>query len=126
MFHEFICPRNVYEKLTRDNQRLDIELNGDNIFAFASTVVHLQPWIKNSPLEASETIKRLMRKVSNHPYVKICNNITSAKSTFKLELIDSGGALLHVDNEQIDVADFKRDLLELFDIFFKQKWSKLI
>jgi len=121
VFHEFQCPRNVYEKLTRDHQRLEEDLNGDNIFAFASTVVFLQPWIKNSPLESSETIKRLLRKVSRHPFVKICNDITSAKSHFKLELCDKGGALLHVGDEQIDIDDFKRDLLELFDAFFKHK-----
>ncbi|PIQ07841.1 MAG: hypothetical protein COW71_14955 [Ignavibacteriales bacterium CG18_big_fil_WC_8_21_14_2_50_31_20] len=121
VFHEFICPRNVYEKLTRDNQRLDEELNGDNIFAFASTIVHLQPWIKNSPLDSNETVKRVMRKVSTHPYVKICNNITSAKSHFKLEVVDKNNAILHVGDEKIDVNNFKHDLVDLFDNFFKTK-----
>ena len=121
VFHEFECPRNLYEKLTRDNQRLSEELSGDNLFSFVATVVHLQPWIKNSTLNSSETVKRLMRKVSRHPYIKICKDITSAKSTFKLELCDKGGALLHVGDEQIDVDDFRRGLVGLFDTFFKQK-----
>ncbi|MBU0474870.1 MAG: hypothetical protein KKF62_12000 [Bacteroidetes bacterium] len=120
-FHEFECPRDLYEKLTRDNERLEEELNGDNIFTFASTVVHLQPWIKNSPLEASETVKRMMRKVSHHPYVKICDNITSAKNHFKLEICDEGPALLHVDDEKIEIDSFRHDLMDLFDNFFKHK-----
>jgi hypothetical protein len=121
VFHEFDCPRNLYEKLTRDNYRLEEEYSGDNLFSFSATVVHLQPWIKNSPLDSSETIRRLMRKVSRHPYVKICKEITSAKNHFKLEVYDNGGALLHVGDEQIDVDDFRHDLVELFDNFFKQK-----
>ncbi len=121
IFHEFDCPRNLYEKLTRDNQRLAEEYSGDNIFSFSATVVHLQPWIKNSPLDSSETVRRLLRKVSRHPYVKICKDITTAKCYFKLELCDTGGALLHVRDEQIDVDDFRHDLVHLFDNFFKQK-----
>jgi hypothetical protein len=120
-FHEFECPRNLYEKLTRDSQRLSEDLNGDNLFSFAATIVHLQPWIKSSPLNSSEVVNRMMRKVSRHPYVKICKDITSAKSYFKLELCDKRGALLHVGDEQIDVDDFRADLLNLYDNFFKQK-----
>lgn len=120
-FHEFECPRNLYEKLTRDNQRLSEDYSGDNLFSLAATVVHLQPWIKNSPLDNSETVRRIMRKVSRHPYVKICKDITTAKSYFKLELCDSGGAILHVDDEQIDVDDFRIGLINLYHNFFKTK-----
>jgi hypothetical protein len=121
IFHEFECPRNLYEKLVRDNQRLSEELNGDNLFSLVTTVVHLQPWIKNSTLSSSETVKRLLRKSSRHPYIKICKDITSAKTTFKLEIFDNGEALLHVGEEQIDVDDFRNSLVSLFDSFFKQK-----
>ncbi len=31
-FHEFECPRNLYEKLVRDNTGLSEDYNGDNIF----------------------------------------------------------------------------------------------
>jgi len=121
VFHEFKCPRNLYEKLTRDHQRLAEEYSGDNLFSFASTVVHLQPWIQNSPLSSKETMRRLMRKISKHPYLKICKSITSAKSVFVLELCDNEGAILHVDDEQIDVDQFRNDLLGLYDTFFKSK-----
>ncbi len=120
-FHEFECPRNLYEKLTRDNERLANDYSGDNVFSFVSTVVHIQPWIKNSPIDSTETVRRLMRKTSKHPYVKICKDITSAKSHFKLEICDKGGAILHVGDEQIDVDDFRTKLVSLFDNFFMQK-----
>ncbi|MCF6270153.1 MAG: hypothetical protein L3J41_10605 [Melioribacteraceae bacterium] len=120
-FHEFRSPRNLYEKLTRDNIRLSEELNGDNLFAFTSTIVHLQPWIKNSPLSSSERVRRLLRKASSHPYMKVCKDISAAKRFFKLELFENGCGLLHVGDEQIDVNDFRRELVELYDNFFKQK-----
>ncbi len=120
-FHEFISPRNLYEKLTRDNQRLVEEMSGDNIFSFAATIVHLQPWIKNSPLSTSETIRRLLRNASRHPYMKICKDITTAKRPFKLELFETGGGLLHVGDEKIEVDDFRKTLINLYDNFFKQK-----
>ena len=121
IYHEFECPRNLYEKLTRDNERLANDYSGDNVFSFVSTVVHIQPWIKNSPIDSTETVRRLMRKTSKHPYVKICKDITSAKSYFKLEICDKGGAILHVGDEQIDVDDFRTKLVGLFDNFFMQK-----
>ncbi len=121
IYHEFECPRNLYEKLTRDNERLANDYSGDNVFSFVSTVVHIQPWIKNSPIDSTETVRRLMRKTSKHPYVKICKDITSAKSHFKLEICDKGGAILHVGDEQIDVDDFRTKLVGLFDNFFMQK-----
>ena len=120
-FHEFECPRNLYEKLIRDHQRLSEDLSGDNLFSFIATVVHLHPWIKNSKLSSSETVKRLLRKSSRHPYMKICKDITTAKTNFKLEIFDNGNALLHVSDNQIDVDDFRNSLVGLFDTFFKQK-----
>ncbi len=120
-FHEFESARNLYEKLVRDGQRLQYEPSGDNFFTFITTVVHLQPWIKSLPISASETINRLLRKLSRHPYVKICKNITSAKVLFKIEVFNDGSAMLHIDNELIDVNSFRDELLHLFDKYFKQK-----
>ena len=37
--HEFERPRNLYEKLVRDNQRLEEEISGDNLFTFISTIL---------------------------------------------------------------------------------------
>ena len=119
--HEFECPRNLYEKLVRDDQRLEVEVNGDNIFTFISTAVSLPPWIKNSPLSSTEIMNRLMRKILRHPYIKICKDITLAKLVFKIEVADDNNAILCVGDEKIDVHDFRNQIVTLYGNFFKQK-----
>jgi len=119
--HEFECPRNLYEKLIRDNQRLEEEISGDNLFTLISTTVSLQPWIKNSPLSSSETMNRIMRKIIRHPYVKICKDISISKAVFKLEISDDNSAEMIVGDEILDVHDFRNEIVELYDSFFKQK-----
>lgn len=119
--HEFECPRNLYEKLIRDNQRLEDEISGDNLFTFISTTVSLQPWIKNSPLSSSETMNRIMRKIVRHPYIKMCKDISLSKSVFKIEISDDNNAVMIVGDDEIDVHDFQNEIVELYDNFFKQK-----
>lgn len=119
--HEFERPRNLYEKLIRDNQRLETEINGDNLFTFISTTVSLQPWIKNSPLSSSETMNRIMKKIVKHPYIKMCKEISISKAVFKIEISDDNNAVMVVGNEKIDVHDFHNEVVELYDNFFKQK-----
>lgn len=119
--HEFERPRNLYEKLIRDNQRLEDEISGDNLFTFISTTVSLQPWIKNSPLSYSETMNRIMRKIVRHPYIKMCKDISLSKSVFKIEISDDNNALMIVGDEKFEVHDFHNEIVELYDNFFKQK-----
>lgn len=119
--HEFDCPRNLYEKLIRDNQRLEKEMNGDNLFTLISTAASLQPWIKNSPLNSSETMSRMMRKIVRHPYFKLCKDITEAKKVFKLEIADDNYSTLLIEDEKFDVHDFRSELVGLFAAFFKAK-----
>ncbi len=119
--HEFECPRNLYEKLIRDNQRLEEEISGDNLFTLISTTVSLQPWIKNSPLSSSETMNRIMRKIVRHPYIKICKDISISKAVFILEISDDNSAEMIVGDEILDVHDFRNEIVELYDGFFKQK-----
>lgn len=119
--HEFERPRNLYEKLVRDNQRLEEEISGDNLFTFISTTVSLQPWIKNSPLSSSETMNRIMRKIVRHPYIKICKDISISKAVFKLKISDDDSATMIIDDEIFDVHDFRSEVVELYDNFFKQK-----
>ena len=119
--HEFKSPRNLYEKLVRDNQRLEKVVNGDNLFTFISTAVSLQPWIKNSPLGASETMNRILRKIVRDPFYKTCKDISLSKSPFKLDVSDDNSATIHVGKDKIDVYDFRNQIINLFDNFFKQK-----
>ena len=65
--HEFLTPRNIFEKLIRDYEQLDIRVSGDNFFNFISTAYHLQHWIKNSPVHETEQGKRLAKKAAKGP-----------------------------------------------------------
>ncbi len=119
--HEFESPRNLYEKLVRDNKRLEKEVNGDNLFSFVATTVSLQPWIKQSPLSSSETMSRIMRKIARHPYVKLCKDITQSKSVFKLEVSDDNNADMKIGDATYNVHDFRSQIQELYDEFFKKR-----
>lgn len=121
VIHEFECPRNLYEKLVRDNQRLEKEVNGDNLFTFVSTAVSLQPWIKQSPLSSSEIMNRLLRKIVRHPYIKLCKDITVAKSVFKLEVFDDKNAEMCIGDDKYDVNEFRSEIQDLYNNFFKQR-----
>ena len=119
--HEFEYPRNLYEKLIRDNDRLEEEISGDNLFTFISTTASLQPWIKNSPLSSSETINRLMRKIVRHPYVKICKDVSLSKTVFKLEISSDNSATIFFGDENVDVHEFRNEIVELYNNIFKKK-----
>lgn len=90
VIHDFGTPRNLFEKLRRDNEKLDIEINGDNVFNFVSTAFHLQHWVKNSPLISSEIVKRILKRIGRDGYIKHCQNIVSAKEHFKVEVDEDG------------------------------------
>ena len=119
--HEFEYPRNLYEKLIRDNDRLEEEISGDNLFTFISTTASLLPWIKNSPLSSSETINRLIRKIVRHPYIKICKDISLSKTVFKLEISDNNSATIFLSDEKVDVHEFRNEIVELYNTIFKKK-----
>ncbi len=87
--HTFNSPRNIYEKLIRDSEALDIRINGDNMFNFLSTAFHIQEWLKKSPISDTEQGKRLLRKASKEDWMKVCKEVLNAKNTFAIEIDDS-------------------------------------
>ncbi len=119
--HDFGTPRNLYEKLHRDNEKLEEEINGDNLFNFISTAFHLQHWIKNSPLISSEVMKRILRRIGKDRYVLHCRNIARAKEHFRVTVDNNGKALMSVGEEDIDVDEFRNEIVSLYETYFKQK-----
>jgi hypothetical protein len=119
--HDLGTPRNLYEKLLRDNEKLDTEIDGDNVFNFVSTAFHLQHWIKNSPLISSEVVKRILRRISNDQYIKHCQNIARAKEHFKVEVDVEGNASMAIGDEEIDVNDFRNEIVGLYGNYFNLK-----
>ncbi len=120
--HDFSTPRNLYEKLLRDSERLDSEVSGDNLFNFMATAYRLQAWIKKSPMAQHETIKRLLRKASRNPLMQNCNAILEGKKHFSLERDDDyPHPVLIIEEEKFNPTDFKNELKEIFDSYFHQK-----
>ena len=118
--HDFTTPRNLYEKLIRDSERLEKELSGDNLFNFMATAHRLQMWIKKSPMAQHETIKRLLRKASRNPSIKECCSILDGKKSFKL-VFEGDSAKLFVDETEYNPLDLKDEIVSIFNNYFNVK-----
>ena len=116
----FQTPRNLYEKLARDSEKLDVILDGDYLFNFISTAHHLQDWIKKSPLSASTTMKRFMKRLGSDNNLKICSDIVSANSNFEVDPT-AAECQLKVGDLCLDAKNFKNEIMELYKVFFKKK-----
>jgi hypothetical protein len=121
VIHDFGTPRNLFEKLRRDNEKLDENINGDNVFNFVSTAFHLQHWIKNSPLISAEVMKRILKRISREGYIKHCQNIARAKEHFKVEVDEAGIAVMYIGDEEIDVNHFRNEIVALYGNYFELK-----
>lgn len=145
--HDFQTPRNIFEKLIRDYEHLDLLVSGDAMFNFVSTAYHFQEWIKNSPLQSSEPVKRLLRKTSRHKYIKICKEIITAKKNYQIIVEDPGLPEGHemdftkipvkhdkksysegskqfvfkVGDEEFDPFQFKEEIMKLYSTYFQIK-----
>ena len=118
--YNFQMPRNLYEKLERDSEKLDVVVDCDHIFNFIATAYHLQDWIRKSPLKDSTPVKRLLKRLNEDPNLRICENIARANSHFEVDR-SSEECNLKVDGECINVIHFKNDILQLYELFFKVK-----
>jgi hypothetical protein len=145
--HNFETPRNIFEKLIRNDEQLDMFMNGDNMFNFISTAYHLMEWIKRSPMQTTEQVKRLVRKAAQNRYIKICKLIVTAKVHYKIiiddpKLVDGyepdyttrptksdnlcyydGSKIFKfvVDGVEYDPFEFKQEIVNLYSTFFKVK-----
>lgn len=118
--HDFTTPRNLYEKLIRDSERLEKELSGDNIFNFMATAHRLQMWIKKSPMAQHETIKRLLRTASRNPSIKECCSILDGKKSFKL-VFEGDSPKLYIDENVYDPFALKNEIVTIFNSYFNVK-----
>lgn len=143
--HEFSTPRNIFEKLIRDYEQLDIRVNGDNIFNFVSTAYHLQEWIKRAPMHSTEQGKRLVSKASSEKCIKLCKNIVTAKKTYKVVIDDPNAQSepdytknqkvndlehykkgtkkykLIVGDDEYDPFELKENIMDLYKTYFLKK-----
>ena len=143
--HEFSTPRNIFEKLIRDYEQLDMRMNGDNVFNFLSTAFHLQEWIKNAPIHSTQQGKRLVAKAAHKDCIKLCRDIITAKKTYKVVINDpraqsapdysrrprvydidhykvgSKEYTLIVGDQEYDPYKIKEEVMDLYKTYFKIK-----
>lgn len=143
--HEFSTPRNIFEKLIRDYEQLDIRVTGDNIFNFVSTAYHLQEWIKRAPIHSTEQGKRLVSKASSEKCIKLCKDIVTAKKTYKVIIDDTNAQSEHdytknqkvndlehyqngtkkykliVGDEEYDPFELKENIMDIYKTYFLKK-----
>ncbi len=120
--HDFTTPRNLYEKLIRDSERLDTEVNGDNLFNFLATAHQLKAWIKNSPMARHETIKRMLRKASGDENMKNCTAILEGKKHFVIGFGENySNPVLIIAEQKYDPLEFKNNILGIFEVYFSSK-----
>ena len=118
--YNFQTPLDLYEKLCRDAEKLEIVIDGDHLFNFISTAHHLKDWIKKSPLKDSTTIKRLFKRLNNDENLNTCAEIVAANSHFAIHPT-SEGCEIKVGENCVDANDFKDEIMELYALFFKLK-----
>ncbi len=118
--HDFSAPRNLFEKLLRDSERLNRELSGDSIFNFVSTAFHLQHWIKHSPLISSEVVKRLLKRIGGDENIKLCQAIARADRHFKVE-ITGESSIIRVGDDEVNLDDFRKNVIQLYSNYFSVK-----
>ncbi len=119
--HSFLTPRNLYEKLLRESERLKNEPNGDNFFNFIATAYHLIEWIKKSPISSNETAKRILRKISKNPFMKECCQVVEGSSHFVFRVGKDNSIKIVLGNVEWDPQKAKEEILQLFENYFKIK-----
>ena len=118
--YNFQTPRDLFDKLCRDSEKLEVVADGDHLFNFISTAHHLQDWIKKSPLKSSTTMKRFLKRLGNDDNLKICSQIVSADEHFTINP-SKEGCQIKVGTLCVDAHDFKREIMVLYEVFFKVK-----
>ena len=143
--HEFSTPRNIFEKLIRDYEQLDIRVNGDNVFNFVSTAHHMQEWIKKAPMHATQQGKRLVAKATSKSCIKLCKEMVTAKKTYKVVINDPRAHsepdytkkprindvehykkgtkeyTLIVGDKEYDPFELKEEVMDIYKTYFKKK-----
>ncbi len=120
--HNFNSPRNLYEKLLRDADKLEKDLNGDNFYNFISTAYHLKNWINHSPIGSHESVKRLLKRISKDPTLNLCSKIIDAEDFFIFEIdSENNKASVLIEDKKFDPIQVKKSILDLYENYFMVK-----
>lgn len=120
--HDFQTPRNLFEKLLRDSERLNLEINGDNVFNFAATAIFLKDWIKKSPVSETQVARRLVREINGDEEIKFCADLVKHNIPYSIVFDHKENkTYINSDPSQTDVIHFKNHIVEIFCSYFKVK-----
>lgn len=137
-FFDISTPRHMFEKATREFEKMSLDLNNDNIFNFFVTMYHIMDYVK-----AQGTVSQgAMDAMYNDPDFDMCSFICNKGKHLTLRRGDpfdtqhSGGAMLGVaefgafefgeapsyslvaGGQVVNVLDLGRQML--------QKWEKFL
>lgn len=122
--HNFSSPRNLFEKLVRESEKLDLTMSGDNLFNFISTACALKEWMKKSPDFSTEVVKRFIKRVTKDKTLNMCKELLSGKQKFSIVVDQNSGVQQLILNDEVfDPLQVKNEILELFSVHFKVKGS---
>ena len=68
----------------------------------------------------STTIKRLLKRLNHDDNLSICAEVVAANSHFEI-YPSNKGCELKVGDNCVDANDFKDEIMELYELFFKLK-----
>ena len=120
--YDFSSPRNLFEKLLRDSEKINRNFNSDNLLNFIFTAYHLSTWIHNSNLIKIELVKRFLKRISKDPLIKLCKRVVYGETQFSLKLeTETESKVLIAEDKEIDGEAFVHDIVELYSIYFKIK-----
>ena len=86
-----LSARSLYEKLQRDAEALEKEVNSDRFFNFVVTGYSLIDWVKEDP-SVPQTVQTAVKDIYHDPLIKRCGDIAIASKHFTVkyrELITS-------------------------------------
>jgi hypothetical protein len=81
----FKTPSDIFKKLQRDANRLNTEINPDNIFSFIVTAHSLADWVKTAIGQDTSKMAEL-DELREEDVIRICRDIANASKHFELDL----------------------------------------
>ncbi len=118
MEHEFSLPRNIYEKLIRDHDRIKKVLDGDNLYNYILTANHLKEAFRNWPIDKNAVVARFEKRLSQNVSLSLCTQVARAEKGFKL-IRREASWVVSIGEVEVEVEEFIDDILHTYEFYFK-------
>jgi len=136
--------KDLFNKLKRDINLLEDEVNSDRFFNIVITAFHIYDWIKNDD-SFSEVIKNDLKSIFRNKIFLICRDIANSSKHFKLNYTpntisadsqqgfgkgrygkgkygkgEESITIKYSDDFEINALDFSHNILSLWNSFFSK------